>query len=918
MSTSRKKTGLSKPKTKVILRTDTEINDIPDSVLEELLSVIPNGKKADIDYDFRSIAMEQKHIIHYQRRMEAVGHGTERLLNSIDFKGPGRANIDAKLKALQENKREALARIEKDHEQRKLGNKEIKDRLNSDLIDEQMKDKSKEEGFTEKDDKSDHKKIAAIKAQIGAIDHDVGSIAPYQNILEDYVKQVNKILHEEAYIPKKKIKKALGRAEQYAELSEGRPPLCTVTRLDADKEKYPDGTWLVQVEVPQDPLSNAKKEELLQTIQLIRGKELDDPDLPQWYKEMPELEKELFFETFKGVKSIDDITKLVPAISSKLRSIPGVANFSRHTTILMDDKGKVISRNELSRSSHVASRDMKDAAQCANIAEDNINHIIDNMLAEQANKLAQLSVDRKLDASPIVLPVLMQTLITPANIMGPDGALLKDRDEAIKRILRNPVRTVNVYVMIDGKPQMKTIDVKLEIFATNHPLNYFRYLGAGTGRINPVKSNTLDSALSTDPNLRDMQRLTRFAAQYMKKYKPIDYLAEGRDVHLMSSLPKNLSKYKDSYIVVDQKQAYYVNHDGTYRDAKIKNFDDLNAAIKNLNPNNDTKIHLTQHQVKSVITSNGGHTADDASYDFPLLYALVRQFNYVAPKMATEIQDKELYLSSIQQLMAREMGIAYGSCVSGKDRKGISIIYTDAMAMYFKMYGHIPPPAATGTDENVKRRENFVKLFALTYVTLHQHANAGQNSKGADGLKTPLQYLPRDMIIAVIKLTFNKWIHKQCDRLASNNEIKHIVFGKIKKLKIGASNLKDSTALFFHLSGNRKETKALLDEKKRLRLVESLESEMPILDKIAQALPEKSFKNPTGINQLIKCNNEGGSLHELATICKKRIEASDKDRPSLKLYEAIVDLARNPKSESGSKALSEFANTSTNSHVLKA
>ena len=387
------------------------------------------------------------------------------------------------------------------------------------------------------------------------------------------------------------------------------------------------------------------------------------------------------------MNSTDDISKLVPAISSKLRSIPGVANFSRHTTMLMDDKGNVISKNELSRSSHVASRDMKDATLRADITEDNINHIIDNMLKEQATKLAQLNLDRKLSDSPVVLPVLMQTLITPANKTGPDGALLKDRDEAIKRIAKNPEQKFNVDVIIDGKPQTKEITVKLEIFATNHPLNELRYYGAGTGRFAAVFANTDDKDLSTDPNQRDMQRLTRFARRHIKKY---------------ISNPEEIAER------------------------------------------------------------------------FPLLHALTEKFNNVAPKMVAEIQDKELYLSSLQQLMAAEMGIAYGSCVSGKDRKGISTIYTDAMRMFYDIYKKLPPPSVGESKE----RKDFVRLFAEIYVTRHQHENAGQNAKGSDGLKTPVFYLPKDMLIAVMKLTFNKWIHKQCDRLASNNEIGKIVFGK--------------------------------------------------------------------------------------------------------------------------------------------
>jgi len=169
MSTSRRK---------VIIRSDqNEIKDIPPLVLKKLTSVVPTIRVASID--FRNVAAEEKHLLHYQRRIEAVDKGTERLLDSIDFKDPGRDKINAKLKALQESNRERIDKIESDHKER---NATIKAKLDNDLIEEQNKNSSNIYG---ENDKSDHKKIAALQAQIGAIDKDVGNIAPYQDVLEE-------------------------------------------------------------------------------------------------------------------------------------------------------------------------------------------------------------------------------------------------------------------------------------------------------------------------------------------------------------------------------------------------------------------------------------------------------------------------------------------------------------------------------------------------------------------------------------------------------------------------------------------------------------------------------------------------------------------------------------------------------------
>ncbi len=939
---------MTTPRTKkVIVRSNTgEIKDVPEAVLRTAGSVVSTVLD-EKSVEPRSVTAEEKHLHHYKRRMEALHHGAVKLLDGIDMKGPARDKLEAKLKDKHDELIKNMEKIEREHES-KLDAKYHQEKVrlaSAKWIHEQQIMKCKE-AIAAPENKNNPKKIeeqkkimadakvklAEVNAGLDAINKNLGDINPYQEELQKYYKEVKKLLHEEAYIPSSKIKKALGRAEEYAELAEGRPPLVTVTPFDADPEKYPDGVWLVQIEVPQDPLSAEQKEELLWTVSIVRKNE-DPSYLPQWYKEMSEYEKKLFFETFKDVYTTEQIEERVPAISSKLRSIPGVANFSRHTTILMDKDGNEISRNVLSRSSHVASRDMKDAALRAKTTEDNINHVINNMLEEKASQLAQLWVDGHgtLDGADLTVPVLVQTLITPENKMGPDAALLKDRDEAIKRMLeKDPTRKVKVQVMVDGERVTKEIVVKLDMFATNHPLNELRYYGAGTGRFGAVRHDTEE--LSSDPNQRDMQRLTKFAAQYMLNYQG-DFLKSGRGLYVRNDLTdltkitdEELNFFRDNYVAT-KDNLYYFHHDGSFKKVQFSpgtGFDNFILKSSELHADVTGRIPLSKEHIEEYIIGHNKNAdsyqrAYDPSKSFPLLFALYNQANYVAPRMATEIQDKELYFSSLQQLMAAEMGIAYGSCVSGKDRKGIQTMYTDSMKMYYDLYGHLPPPAATGSEENRKNRANFVRLFAQVYVTRHQHENAGQNAKGSDGLKTPLFYLPKDMLVAVVKATFNEFIHKQCDRLASNNEVGKLVIGKLKKFKKGVANTfkgaaSSAASIFSHLTGGAKEAKEVLDAKANSSatpIVNSVEQQLVVkrIQELILKLPENdSLRNATGIKELRKRLIGGPgvrfpSLHELAEICLKRVEDSDKSRDSLEIYKAIIDLARNPASKSGDAVL---------------
>ena len=52
---------------------------------------------------------------------------------------------------------------------------------------------------------------------------------------------------------------------------------------------------------------------------------------------------------------------------------------------------------------------------------------------------------------------------------------------------------------------------------------------------------------------------------------------------------------------------------------------------------------------------------------------------------------RELFLSSLEQLIILTLGgYSYGSCVSGKDRKAIELMHTDAMILFKLKYGRWP------------------------------------------------------------------------------------------------------------------------------------------------------------------------------------------------------------------------------------
>lgn len=140
---------------------------------------------------------------------------------------------------------------------------------------------------------------------------------------------------------------------------------------------------------------------------------------------------------------------------------------------------------------------------------------------------------------------------------------------------------------------------------------------------------------------------------------------------------------------------------------------------------------------------------------------------------------RELFLSSLEQLIVLTMGgHSYGSCVSGKDRKAIELIHTDAMLLYRELYNKWPQ---FGDPKEKNERLLFIDIVVELYLSRHQHVLAGQNAPGSEGIKTPYWYLPKDICDAINKRLNSRLSLEYDDRLATDNEVKNIC--KTKKLK---------------------------------------------------------------------------------------------------------------------------------------
>lgn len=94
--------------------------------------------------------------------------------------------------------------------------------------------------------------------------------------------------------------------------------------------------------------------------------------------------------------------------------------------------------------------------------------------------------------------------------------------------------------------------------------------------------------------------------QFYSQFTP-----KGHDFHLMTELPQSPEPYKNSYIIIkndDIQELYYTKTNGNYERVKIDNFDLLEHTINAIRKMGGTKLYLSEHTIKQIVTLNGGHT----------------------------------------------------------------------------------------------------------------------------------------------------------------------------------------------------------------------------------------------------------------------------------------------------------------------
>lgn len=495
----------------------------------------------------------------------------------------------------------------------------------------------------------------------------------------------------------------------------------------------------------------------------------DIAELPFWYVCLPAYEQQLLKHALKSNKNIAEVTSFLP---SRLRTLPGLPNFCEHQFMILNSEGQVVRAFDgRYRSSHGGSREVKDYPQQV------------SRLHTQRNgaKIREVTLGKGGHKK-----MLLQTLISPVPLS--DGFIPDRYLEAQRQKIVSTLRQ-------DSKGK------GIDIFTSNHPFNVARYV-LWTSSTDPECQALLDSAreLLTFSHLekrlgelklkdREEQALASLIRQRVafsesnknsKDYSVLKTLASRLD---LSQVNLSASEWQDLV-----KQA--VEESRALKQAPAAVSGPLTQAVQvrqaliNLLYNEKSNLTWSDWQPlfaaeldwRSLGSTN--KAASSLIEDISDLALLANEYEAALKSgwgTATffDYNGRELFLSSLENLLMMKMqGVSYGSCVSGKDRKAIEAIHTDAMLLYRYIYGYWPSYNDTGLE-----RRQFVELVAKIYLSRHQHMHAGQNAPGSEGLKTPDVYLPADIAQAIRELSGQPDILTRDDCLASNNEVKRVVLG---------------------------------------------------------------------------------------------------------------------------------------------
>lgn len=434
------------------------------------------------------------------------------------------------------------------------------------------------------------------------------------------------------------------------------------------------------------------------------------------------------------------------SIPSSLRSVPGLANLSKHVFSINGAESLSYFRHATPRPVDLMNNkeayDEEYRITCLNIASQ-IRISLGDQFKQGSSKQIKEVV------------ILMQSLLSPgtaadlkSKLSGPndnDTEIYKMKERVVDLFqiaLSQPQRYKDfldewgIKALPDGLFKYKNYGpFKITLLSTNHPLNILRRFGMYSQQ---TISNENNTALL-------LGAVGRFLKPIFEKYG--EKIHSIQQLSSINQLLKTLSNCEQEKAILESDKQIF-----------IENIDNL-LGMRHKFDENTQLLFCALQMLLSTPLGQGSLTDAD-------------------------VRHNQLMISSAEAIIVSCIqGSLWAACKSGKDRTGIASAAYDAALLYYNQHKKL-----LGYKDEKADREVYISLLTQLFDSGHQQEAAGQNAPGAKGIVEPGMILPAD-----VKL--DKWTNTISTFLARLNKLPD---PDGKKIRVPLSSLKKLTrSLFF-------------------------------------------------------------------------------------------------------------------------
>ncbi len=505
---------------------------------------------------------------------------------------------------------------------------------------------------------------------------------------------------------------SLCEAERYSVWKNGREALDTVVK-SSQFEVTGMTVKSNQLEITQQEIPCHDPDLLAEEY-----KKINDKTSPFWFKWLSPWQQ--------GFIRANQATLLKNTIPSSLRSVPGLANLSKHVCRINGVESLAYFRHATPRPVDLMNN--KDAYDeeyritCLNMASQIRLSLEDQIKRAGAKQMGEAVI-------------LTQSLLSPgtaadlkSKVSGPsdnDTEIYKMKEEIVELFqyaLSHPNKTVDekhvrlkvlffslnqaVYykyflakwgleAQADGLFKYKNCDpLKITLLSTNHPLNILRRGGpySQQGITNTYNTALLLGAIGRYLHPIFSEKVKRHGISFQE--------------YNYNQLLRTLSQCEEEKIIAtgDKRNLIEV----------LNNLLGIHHKLK-LDPNTLLLLHA-MHMLLTTPLDQGGLIDED-------------------------VRHNQLMISGAEAIILNCLnGSLWVACKSGKDRTGIASAAYDATLLYYNEYKKLPKYSDKQADRNA-----YVSQLEKLFSSGHHQEAAGQNAPGAKGIVEPRMILPADV-----------------------------------------------------------------------------------------------------------------------------------------------------------------------------